>query len=299
MPKNAASKPLTSASTGRAGTYDGSLISSGSTPAAASSSAEKKLTDSTPSRRFCQKAAVLSAPGKRPAMPTTAIRRSMPWSAAGPASRSGAAGRSTTRAAATGAAAAAPFASRISASVCTAGASNSVTDGSVTPNRFFTRVSICSATSELPPRSKKLSLVPTGCTPSTADQTSASARSVAVSGGAYGSGRSGRGKASAGAVASSSSAAGPPSAAETRGTRSSSPAATTSGAGSGLASSRPSASSPSWLVIACLAIVAPMPPSIRSSVPAQVSQLAAIQRVRRPWFAWLSPIAVSAALAAA
>ena len=72
----------------------------------------------------------------------------------------------------------------MAASVCTVGASKSVTAGKTMPSRFLTSTSICSASSELPPRSKKLSLVPTGSTPSTWDHTPASARSVAVSGGA-------------------------------------------------------------------------------------------------------------------
>jgi len=91
-----------------------------------------------------------------------------------PVGRSGGASRPATRATGGDAGAPpgrAPLASRMSARACTVGASNSVTDGSVIPNSFLTRVSICSATSELPPRSKKLSLVPIGSTPSTEDHT--------------------------------------------------------------------------------------------------------------------------------
>jgi hypothetical protein len=69
------------------------------------------------------------------------------------------------------------------ARVATVGASNSETVGTATPKRFFTSASIWSATSELPPRSKKLSRVPTGSTPSTSDQRPARSRSVADSGG--------------------------------------------------------------------------------------------------------------------
>jgi hypothetical protein len=73
--------------------------------------------------------------------------------------------------------------SRVRASACTVGDSNSATLGSTVPTRFLTRASICSPSSELPLRSKKLSRVPTGSTPSTSVHSPASSRSVAVIGG--------------------------------------------------------------------------------------------------------------------
>ncbi len=282
MPKNAASKPLMSSSTGRAGTYDGSLISSGSTPEASSSSSEKKLIDSTPSRRLCQNAPTSSAPGKRPAMPTIAMRRSSTGTAPGPSGRAVAMARAAAVAlarAGAGRGAAAPFSSRMPASVYTVGASKSITVGTAMPKRFFTRASICSATRELPPRSKKLSLVPTGSMPSTSDHSPASSRSVALSGGLYGWGSSGRGN----RVPSPGPGSG---AAIARGSRSSRPPAATTRLGPCPASTWSRASRPSSVLMAWAAIAAPIPPSMRSRVQDQVSQLTVTHRVgdRPSWY---------------
>jgi hypothetical protein len=72
-PKKAASKRSTPSSAPRAGTYAGSVRSSSGTPAAASSSSVKRRMDSTPARRLAHRASTPGAPGKRPAIPTTAI----------------------------------------------------------------------------------------------------------------------------------------------------------------------------------------------------------------------------------
>ena len=142
------------------------------------------------------------------------------------------------------------------------------------PKSRLTSDSICNASSELPLRSKKLSRVPTGSTPITSDHNSASARSVAVSGGVYGCGSSGRGKRSAGALVTAGSAV-------SRGSRSVSPPAATSTLGAGWRSRSASAARPCSAVIECAAMLAPTPSPIRCRVADQVSQCAAIQRVPR------------------
>ena len=82
-----------------------------------------------------------------------------------------------------------------------------------------------------------------------------------------------------------------------RGSRSVSPPAATTAARGARATSRSKASSASASLIEWLTRLAPMPPWSLSSVQAQVSQLAAIQRVPPPGM--LRPSAVRAAFAAA
>src|SRR5437868_273715 len=60
-------------STARAFTYSGFRTLAGSTPASIISRSVKNEIDSTPSHRLRQNSSTFAAPGKRPAMPITAI----------------------------------------------------------------------------------------------------------------------------------------------------------------------------------------------------------------------------------
>ncbi|CAM3655144.1 hypothetical protein COSO111634_22075 [Corallococcus soli] len=154
MPKKPASNSSTPSRMPRARTYSGASRSAAATDGSTSSRV-KGVTDSTPPTRFFQNVSTSGAPGKRPAMPMMATGSAPP---APPAACWRFARRASTCCLSEGRDASPDS---TAASCATVGDWKSWTMGISSPCSCRSRATHWSASSELPPSSKKLSWMPT------------------------------------------------------------------------------------------------------------------------------------------